>query len=150
MPQSYTQLYYHMVFSTKDRHPWIVAEVQERLYPFMAGGVKAEGGHAIIINGTEDHIHIFAKLRQDKALSDVLRNLKADSSGWIHKQFPELGAFAWQKGYGAFTVSKSQEPRVKRYVEKQKEHHKRLKFQEEFIGLLDAHDIEYDPKYLWE
>jgi putative transposase len=150
MPHSYTQLYYHFVFSTNNRHPWISAELQDRLYPFMARGVVAEGGEAVIINGIEDHVHILAKLRQDKAVADILRNLKADSSGWVHKQFPELRSFAWQKGYAAFTVSKSQVPKVSQYIEKQREHHATITFQEEFVALLDAHGIEYDLKYLWD
>lgn len=102
-----------------------------------------------MVNGTEDHIHILAKLRQDKALSDVLRAIKANSSGWIHKTFPGLSAFAWQKGYGAFTVSTSQIEKAQRYIENQATHHQKVSFKEEYVALLKAHGIEYDERYLW-
>jgi putative transposase len=150
MPHSYTQLYYHLVFSTKDREPSLDADIRSRLYPFMAAGIAAEGGSATIINGTADHVHILARLRQDKALSDVLRSMKANSSGWIHKEFPLLKSFAWQAGYGAFTVSVSEVPKVRGYVANQEQHHKRLTFEEELVALLRAHGIEFDERYLWD
>jgi putative transposase len=150
MPQSYTQLYYHLVFSTKSREPWLDATIRERLFPFIGGGIRDEGGAALIVNGVEDHVHILARLRQDKALSDVLRSLKADSSSWIHKEFPSHRSFAWQAGYGAFTVSASQTPVVRAYIANQQEHHRKMTFQEEFRALLRAHGIEFDEKYLWD
>lgn len=150
MPHSYTKLLYHIVFATKGREPWLDEEVRPRVFAFLGGGVRAEGGTAYIVNGVADHVHLLAQLRQDKALSDQLRSLKADSSGWIHKTFPRLRAFAWQGGYGAFTVSPSQVAKVKRYIETQEAHHRKKTFQEEFRALLKAHGIEYEEKYLWE
>jgi REP element-mobilizing transposase RayT len=149
VPHSYVRLYYHIVFSTKNRVTSLDADIRSRLYPFMAAGISAEGGSAEIINGTADHVHILARLRQDRTLSDILRSLKADSSGWIHQQFPNAASFAWQAGYGAFTVSASQIPKVRQYVANQEEHHQRLTFQDEFIALLQAHGIDFDEAYLW-
>jgi len=150
MPQSYTQLLYHIVYSTKDRQPWLTAPVRERLYPYLGGAIRSEGGVELCIGGVDDHVHILARLRQDKAVSAVIGAIKANSSGWIHREFPDLAQFAWQAGYGAFTVSKSQEGRVRTYIEGQEEHHRSKSFKVELIGLLDGHEIEYDERYLWE
>jgi REP element-mobilizing transposase RayT len=150
VPHSYVRLYYHIIFSTKNRVPTLDADIRSRLYPFMAAGVAAEGGAAEIINGTADHVHILARLRQDRALSDVLRDLKANSSEWIHKEFPALRSFAWQAGYGAFSVSLSQVPNVRPYIANQEEHHRRVPFQEEFVALLRPHGIEFDERYMWD
>jgi putative transposase len=150
MGHSYTNLLYHMVFSTKDRQPWLDTDTSTRLYNYLGGAIRSEGGTSLGINGCADHIHILAKLRQDKALSDVLRSIKANSSGWIHREFPKLRAFGWQKGYGAFTVSQSQVKKVQRYIANQQVHHRRMSFKEEFIALLEANEIEYDEKYLWD
>lgn len=150
MGHSYTNLLYHIVFSTKERERWLDVEISPRLYDYLGGAIRGEGGSSIIINGCDDHIHIFAKLRQDKAVSDVLRAIKANSSGWIHRTAPNLRGFAWQSGYGAFTVSPSQAETVRRYIANQQKRHHRVSFKEEFVALLKAHGIEYDEKYLWD
>ena len=95
-------------------------------------------------------MHLLARLRQDKAISDVLRSIKANSSGWIRDDFPKLQRFDWQDGYGAFTVSKSQTEAVRRYIANQAAQHPKLTFQEEFLTLLRAHEIEHDERYLWK
>jgi putative transposase len=100
------------------------------------------------LNGTEDHLHVLAKLRPDKALSDVLRELKANASGWMHDVFPEVRDFSWQRGYGAFTVSQSNVEEVRRYIAGQREHHAKISFRDEFIQFLKANRIEYDERYL--
>ncbi len=150
MGHSYTNLLYHVVFSTKERHPWLDPEISTRLYDYLGGAIRSEGGTSMSINGCADHIHILAKLRQDKAVSDVLRAIKANSSGWIHFTFRALRGFAWQSGYGAFSVSQSQVEKVQRYIANQQRHHQRVSFKEELIALLDAHGIEYDERYLWD
>ena len=150
MGHSHTNLLYHVVFSTKGRQQWLDAETSSRLYQYLSGAIHSEGGVGISINGCPDHIHILAKLRQDKAVSDVLRTIKANSSGWIHRTFNSLRGFGWQNGYGAFTVSQSQVDKVQRYIANQQEHHQRVSFKEEFVALLEAHGIEYDEKYLWD
>src|SRR5262249_7771185 len=123
---SHTNLLYHIVFSTQERQPWLDAETSARLYAYLGGAIRSEGGTSLSINGCTDHIHILAKLRQDKAVSEVLRGIKANSSGWIHRTFRPLRAFAWQKGYGAFSVSQSQVDKVKRYIAGQQRHHQRV------------------------
>ena len=150
MGHSYTSLLYHIVFSTKERYPWLDAETNTRLYEYLGGALRSEGGAGLSLNGCADHIHILAKLRQDKAVSNVVRSIKANTSGWIHREFPELRKFAWQIGYGAFTVSQSQVPRVQRYIANQQVHHQRVSFKDEFRALLDAHEIEYDERYIWD
>ena len=148
MSQSFTNLLYHIVFSTKDRRPLIKLDYQPRLYEYIGGTIRALGGMSLGINGMEDHVHVIAKLRPDKALSDVLRELKAGASGWMHDVFPSLADFHWQRGYAAFTVSQSNLQLVQRYLMEQKEHHQRVSFRDEFIQFLKANEIEFDERYV--
>ena len=150
MPQTYTQLHFHLVFSTKNRKPWITSEIESRLWEYMGGIVKGLKGIPIQIGGMPDHVHLLVTLRQQPALADVLREIKAGSSGWIHDTFPELSEFAWQVGYGAFSVSHSGVPAVKDYIVDQPRHHKKLTFKDEFRFLLTKHGIEFDERYLWD
>ena len=149
MPKSYTNLIYHLVFSTKDRCPLITMDRKHRLYDYIGGTIRGLGGISLGINGVEDHVHVLAKLRPDKALSDVLRDLKANSSGWMHDVFPEAQDFSWQNGYGAFTVSSSQVPGVRKYIADQEIHHAKQTFEDEFVVLLKKNEIEFDRRYLW-
>lgn len=96
-----------------------------------------------------DHVHLLVKLSPNKSIADVLRELKADSSGWIHKEFPALQAFSWQLGYAAFTVSESQVERVRQYIRNQKHHHRKVTFQDELLSLLRAHGVDFEARYLW-
>ena len=102
-----------------------------------------------MINGVEDHVHILAKLRPDKAVSDVLRDLKSNASGWMHDVFPDVKDFSWQNGYGAFSAGPSEIERIKRYIANQKIHHGTQSFEDEFVELLQVHEIEFDRRYLW-
>ncbi len=148
MSQSYVNLIYHLIFSTKDRKPLITPVYQPRLYDYIGGILRGKGGVSLGINGTDDHVHILAKLRPDFAVSDVLRDLKANATGWMHDVFPNLSDFSWQRGYGAFTVSQSHVATVQRYIAQQEEHHRRISFRDEFIRFLNANGIEYDERYL--
>jgi putative transposase len=149
MAQSYTNLIYHLVFSTKNREPIIVEPMKSRLYDYIGGTIRELGGISLAINGMEDHVHVLTKLRADKSVSDVLRDLKANSSGWMHGVFPEMKDFSWQNGYGAFTVSVSQVDKVKMYIANQEKHHQKIgSFRDEFIKLLVANEIEFEEKYL--
>ncbi|MBI3650921.1 MAG: IS200/IS605 family transposase [Acidobacteria bacterium] len=150
MPHSYVNLIYHIIFSTKDREPIITNAYQERLYEYIGGIIRAQGGIVLAINGIADHVHVLAKLRQDKALSEVIRDCKANASGWMHKVFPEQKDFAWQNGYGAFTVSASQIAEVRNYIANQEKHHQKRSFRDEFLAFLQANEIEFDEKYLWK
>jgi putative transposase len=120
-----------------------------RLYEYVGGIIRGLGGACLAINGVADHVHVLCKLRPDKALSDVIRDLKANSSGWMHDVFPDMNDFAWQNGYGAFTVSTSQIPGVERYIAEQKKHHSTRTFRDEFVQMLTVNEIEFDEKYLW-
>ena len=150
MPQSYTCLHYHLVFSTKGRLPLITPDIRPRLWEYLGGIVGGARGIPIQIGGTDDHVHLLVTLRQQPALADFLRELKAGSSAWIHDTFPTAANLWWQTGYGAFTVSHSALEVVKAYIANQEEHHRKVTFQEEFRLLLVKHRIEFDEKYLWD
>jgi putative transposase len=148
MPDSYTNLLYHIVFSTKNRRPLITPEYEVRLYNYIGGTIRGLGGISLELNGTEDHIQVLAKLRPDRALSDVLRDLKANATGWMHDVFPVQKDFSWQRGYGAFTVSHSNTEEVRNYIARQKEHHAKISFRDEFIQFLKSNGIEYDERFV--
>ena len=150
MPQTFTSLHYHIVFSTKHRDPSITPELQPRLYEYLGGIVRSQGGQLVAAGGIPDHVHLLMRLNQQHAVADVMRVLKANSSGWVHETFPQLRNFAWQTGYGAFTVGLSTMARVKRYIANQEEHHKQESFQDEFRSFLTKHGFEYDERYLWD
>ncbi len=148
MPSTHTSLHYHLVFSTKERIPMISTEWMESLHAYLGGIVKGLEGTPLAIGGIEDHVHLLVGLKSSHRLDYFLRDLKADSSEWIHKEIGKK-LFAWQKGYGAFTVSPSNLEGVKRYVFNQAKHHRRKTFQDEYIKLLEAAGIEFDKRYLW-
>ena len=148
MSSSYCNLLYHIVFATNGREPWLTREIRSRTHQYLGGAIRKESGIALIVNGTADHVHILAKLRQDKAISKIVGELKANSSGWISRTFNGAAGFAWQEGYGVFTVSESQVPRVCRYIERQEEHHRTVLFLEEFKVLLKAHGLPFDERYI--
>jgi REP-associated tyrosine transposase len=124
LPRTYSQLLLHVVFSTKHRERWITPDVAERLYPFTGGIIRAEKGILYDIGGIEDHVHLYLRWRPDAAISDLMRTIKSRSSLRVHQTFPRLDAFAWQEGYAVFSVSKSQEGAVKKYIASQAEHHR--------------------------
>jgi len=140
----------HVIFSTKERRPLLDADLKPRLFPYLGGIIHAHDGKALIINGPADHVHILAPLAAKHSLSDLMRELKADSTGWVHKNFPDKKSFAWQTGYGAFSVSHSNQVEVEKYIASQEEHHRRVSFQEEFVAFLRKHEIQYDERFLWE
>lgn len=150
MPGTYSQLLLHIVFSTKRREPWITTDVADRLHAYMGGIIRAENGVLYDIGGVEDHVHLYLRWRPDASVSDLMRAVKARSSKWVHDTFPNLGAFAWQEGYGVFSVSKSQEDAVKRYIAGQAEHHQKEDFKSELLRLLRAHGIEFDERYVFD
>jgi REP element-mobilizing transposase RayT len=150
MPQTFTSLLCHLIFSTKNREPFLDPELRPRLFGYMGGILREEGATPLIVNGPEDHVHALVATPPTRALSDVMRVLKTNSSRWVHEQWPEKKAFAWQAGYGAFSVSKSNAEEVRRYVENQEEHHKHVSFQDEFRAFLHRHGISFDERYIWE
>lgn len=150
MPHTYANLLVHVIFGTKDRLPTITPELRPRLFAYMGGVVREIGATPCIVNGTEDHAHLLLGLPVTKAIADVLRVVKANSSRWAHQEFPSLGTFAWQSGYGAFSVSQSSADAVYAYIADQEEHHKRVSFQDEYLLFLKRHGIAYDERYVWE
>jgi len=150
MAHTYTNLLVHVVFSTKDRVPLLNAELRTRLFPYMGGIIRELDGTALLINGPNDHVHILALLPAKTSLSEIVGKLKANSSGWVHREFSGKRNFAWQTGYAAFTVSHSQKQSVLDYIANQEEHHRKISFKEEFLAFLKKHEIGYDKKYLWE
>lgn len=144
MPNAWTQNFYHTVFSTKHHTPLITPEVEARLFPFIGGIVRDMRCELLAINGMPDHVHLLVRYRADLSHSDLLRHIKGRSSKWIHETFSQLQHFAWQEGYGGFTVSKSAVPAVEDYIRRQKEHHQHLDFQSEYMELLRRHGIEVE------
>jgi putative transposase len=147
---TFSNIVLHVIFSTKNRVMTIKPDIQDRLYAFIGGIVRDERGTLLRAGGMPDHLHLLIRWRTDGAVSDLLRNVKGRSSKWIHDTFPEQHGFAWQAGYGVFSVSQSQCEHVRRYISDQNEHHRGQTFQEEFIEFLRAHAIEYDDRYIWE
>jgi putative transposase len=150
MPGTYSQLLLHAVFSTKHREPWLSSDVAPRLYSYMGGIVRAQRGVLYEISGIEDHVHMYIRWRPDGSISDLLRDVKASSSGWVHDTFPALRSFAWQEGYSVFSVSMSQDAVVKNYIKSQAEHHKKEDFKSELLRVLRAHGIEFDERYVFD
>jgi putative transposase len=150
MAGTYSQILLHIVFSTRRREPWIAEGLAARLYPYMGGIIRAERGVLYEIGGVEDHVHLYLRWRPDGAVSDLVRTVKARSSLWVHQTFADLGEFAWQEGYSVFSVSKSQEEAVRRYIVGQREHHRREDFRSEVLRLLRAHGVEFEERYVFE
>lgn len=150
MPGTYSQMLFHIVFSTRLRDPWITALIAGRLYAYIGGIVRAKRGVLYDIGGVEDHVHLYLRWRPDGNISDLMRTVKGESSEWIHKTFPDLRRFAWQEGYSVFSVSKSQEGTVKDYIARQAEHHRREDFKSELLRMLRLHEIEFDERYVFD
>jgi putative transposase len=149
MANTYTSLHYHIVFSTKNRHPWIAPKIEERIWKYLGGIARENDMTADMVGGVEDHVHVVVGIPPKLALSKAVQLLKGGSSKWIHDTFPALAKFAWQDGYSAFTVSKSNLTTVIQYVARQREHHRKRTFQDEYRALLERHGIEFDERYLW-
>ncbi|MDT4967113.1 MAG: REP-associated tyrosine transposase [Acidobacteriota bacterium] len=149
MSHAYTNLLSNVVFSTKDRLPLIDLELKPRLLRYMNGIVDESGGKMLSANAMADHLHMLWQLPAKLSLSDAMRVLKAISSKWVRETWGSPKPFAWQTGYGAFSVSSSNVSAVANYIEAQEAHHQKRTFEEEFIELLLKHGIAYDPKYLF-
>lgn len=147
---SYTSLHYHIVFSTKERRPFLDADGNERLNAYFGGMMRNMKAKLHSINNTADHIHLAVGLHPDTSLSSFIRVVKTNSSKWIHETFDSLQTFSWQEGYSAFSFSYSGMDKVIQYIENQQAHHKKLSFEEELMLLLEKHHIKYDPKYVFK
>jgi len=139
----------HVVFGTKGRRRIIDDRLRARLWEYLGGIARHEFGGIVRVGGTEDHVHGLIRLRADTSVAEAMRKWKSLSIGWVHREFSDLDAFAWQGGYGAFSVSPSREAGVISYIENQMEHHREVSFEEEFEGMLARCGIEFDRRYLW-
>jgi putative transposase len=149
MANTYVSLYYHVVFSTKHRLKLISQDIENQIWSYVGGIARKHKMTALQIGGIEDHIHALIMAPATLSPGQIVQFLKGDSSKWIHTEFPSLRHFAWQDGYGAFTVSRSNIPDVVSYIQNQREHHQKRTFQEEYRALLEKHGIEYDERYIW-
>ncbi len=150
MARSFHQNLAHIIFSTKNRRALITGDVEPELHAYLGGIIRELKGTALAINGVADHVHILAKTPKTIADSEVMRTLKANSSSWVKSKFPSLRDFAWQEGYGWFSVSRSNVDQVIGYIDGQKEHHRKVPFKEEFMTFLKRHEIEYDERFVWD
>lgn len=148
MPSTHTSLHYHIVFSTKDRFPFIKPEWEERLHAYLGGTIKTADAVPLAINGIDDHIHLLVGLRATHCLANFVQDVKQTSSRWIHETIT-IKNFAWQSGYGAYTVSPSNLDAVTKYIANQKEHHRHKTFQQEYVEFLKKSGVKYDERYLW-
>jgi len=151
MPQSLVQFYAHIVFSTKNRKP-LLADAGERsqLHAYLAGACEGQRSPAINIGGTEDHVHILCRLSKSLDVVALVREIKRDSSKWLKHEFPALSEFAWQEGYGAFSLSPSHVEKVKAYIDNQMERHRRESFQDEFRRICAKYGVAIDERYAWD
>jgi REP element-mobilizing transposase RayT len=146
---TYSSLLVHVVFSTKGRRPVIHDSFRQRIYEYMGGIARGEFGRALVVGGTANHVHGLLSMNAATSVAEAMRKWKSLASGWVHEQIPQAADFAWQEGYGAFSVSQSAAAKVMQYIEHQEEHHKKWTFEEEFLALLGRHGIGYDRERIW-
>jgi putative transposase len=138
----------HMIFSTHGRRPMIKPDFRADLFAYLGGIVREMDGTALIINGTTDHVHMLVRIRPAQSSAQIVRVVKANSSRWVHEKWDSK--FAWQTGYGVFSVSESNVPAVTKYIAEQDEHHQKQSFQEEFLALLKKNNVAYDERHIWD
>jgi REP element-mobilizing transposase RayT len=150
MPGTFHNLKFHLIFSTKHREPWLTPDIRPRVHDYLGGIIRSERGKVLEIGGVADHVHILFGWRTDESLATLARNLKANSSRWIHETFPALRQFAWQEGYSILTVSQSQVGKVRDYIQRQEEHHRTRPFRDELLEFLRSHEVEFDEKHIFD
>ena len=149
MAHTFTSLLTHVVFSTSGRAPFLADAIRPDVHAYLGGILREIHAAPIVIGGTADHVHILARLPADLAVADCLRVVKANSCRWVKEKWPQRRGFAWQGGYGAFSVSESRRGAVIGYIQEQARHHRRVSFQDEFLALLKNHAVEFDERYIW-
>ena len=150
MAGKYLSLLVHFTWSTAGREPWLETGMRDDLYSYIGGIMNNKNAKLLSAGGMFDHIHLYASMPSTISIADFVNAVKSNSSRWIHESYARLRKFAWQEGYGAFSVSKSEESKVVRYILNQENHHRKRTFKEELIGLLDKHGIAYDKRYMWD
>ncbi|MDJ0842288.1 MAG: IS200/IS605 family transposase [Acidobacteriota bacterium] len=151
MPQSLYQIWLHIIFSTKNREPFLADKIiREQVHAYLAGICKQMSSHALIIGGVADHVHVLCNQSKNIATKDLVQNLKQDSSKWIKQQWSNLNNFYWQNGYGVFSVSPPHVGKVQQYIINQEEHHRKVDFQGEYRSFLNRYRILYNERYVWD
>jgi REP element-mobilizing transposase RayT len=150
MSQSLSSVLIHLVFSTKNREPFITPAIETELYPYMATILRELKFPSLAIDGTADHVHILFSMARTVTIADIVEEVKTGTSKWIKTKGREFRNFHWQRGYGAFSIGQSNVASLKQYIRNQKEHHKLVTFQDEYRKFLKAYGIDYDEKYVWE
>ena len=150
MPQSLSKVILHVIFSTKNREPWLDSEVRPRMHAYLATVCRDLAAEFVHVGGVADHVHILTTLPRTVSQADLIEKIKKTSSKWIKALDPRYRHFFWQRGYGAFSVNPSQLDAVVQYVETQPEHHRIRTFQEEYRELLRRHDLDFDERYVWD
>lgn len=150
MSQSLSSVLIHLIFSTKNRQPFITEKIETDLYPYMAKIFRNSKSPSLAINGDRDHVHILFSLGRVIAIADLVEEVKTSTSRWIKTKGSEFRNFQWQRGYGAFSIGQSNVASLKRYIKNQKQHHQRVTFQEEYRKFLGAYEIEFDERYVWD
>jgi REP element-mobilizing transposase RayT len=140
----------HCIWSTKERRNFIAPELQEHLFPYLGGIARDNGMKALMVGGIANHVHALLSLPSTMAVAKAVQLLKGGSSKWVHDTFPDYREFEWQAGYGAFCIGATQVERTIKYIENQEEHHRGRSFEEEFLEILRIHNVEYDPRYIWD
>jgi putative transposase len=148
MAHTYCSSLFHCVFSTQDRRKTISTEVQDRLWAYMGGVAREHKMAALNVGGMEDHVHLLLSLPSSLSVAQAMRTIKSGSSRWLHESCG-LRNFAWQEGYGAFSIGHAQKITTAKYIAQQRDHHRKRNFQEEFLAFLEKHHIDYDPRFLW-
>jgi len=150
MPQSLSDVTLHIIFSTKDRYPFLDSEIRDRMHRYLATICRDLKSVCYKVGGVSDHVHVVTSLPRTLSQSSLVENVKKKSSKWI-KEIDETkyGKFAWQAGYGSFSISKSNLDEVINYVANQEEHHRKRTFQDEYRAFLTKHEVEFDERYVW-
>ncbi|MEK7728043.1 MAG: IS200/IS605 family transposase [candidate division KSB1 bacterium] len=150
MPQSLASISVHLIWSTKNREPFIKPEIEKELFSYMAGIFRAHESPALTINGTEDHVHNLVILSRKITVAKLVEEVKKSSSKWIKTKGEFYQNFYWQSDYAALGIGQSNIPALKTYIANQKEHHRKKTFQEEYVAFLKKYGIEYDERYVWD
>jgi len=151
MPQSLAKILVHTVFSTKDRRPFLRdTALREELHRYLGGILTNHDCQPVIAGGVEDHVHILSTLARTSTAAEMVKEVKRGSSIWLKNKTPDLHDFAWQNGYGIFSIGFSQVETVRNYIARQEEHHRQISFQDELREFLKRYDIEFDERYVWD
>ena len=150
MANTYTKIHIHAIFSVQNRQSLISSDWRDDLYKYITGIVQNHNHKMLQINGMPDHIHVLLGFRPTQSLSELMKYVKQDSTKWINQNKFVNGRFSWQKGYGAFSHSRSQVPQVIKYIQKQREHHKKKSFRQEYLDFLEKFDVDYDERFIFK